>query len=160
MRATARLYHQREEYTVRVDRGIAPRAEAGFTLIEVLVAMVILAVGLLGLEALGIGVARSVSLADRQSVYAVTAGDSLEAALRLLRSGRHASSFCVSNALPDGTKLSRAVVASPPYLMTVTVRAIPVVQAAHVPRDTFTIASSAYVPDVAALSGSPSGSPC
>lgn len=38
--------------------------EAGFTLIEVLVAMVILAVGLLGLEALGIGAARSITRAE------------------------------------------------------------------------------------------------
>lgn len=41
--------------------------EEGFTLIEVLVAMMILAVGLLGLEALGIGAARSLTLADAGS---------------------------------------------------------------------------------------------
>jgi prepilin-type N-terminal cleavage/methylation domain-containing protein len=41
--------------------------EEGFTLIEVLVAMMILAVGLLGLEALGIGAARTLALAERGS---------------------------------------------------------------------------------------------
>jgi prepilin-type N-terminal cleavage/methylation domain-containing protein len=41
--------------------------EEGFTLIEVLVAMMILAVGLLGLEALGIGAARSLTLAEAGS---------------------------------------------------------------------------------------------
>ena len=45
----------------------------GFTLIEVVVAMVILALGLLGLEALGIGAARSIATADRQSGYATIA---------------------------------------------------------------------------------------
>ena len=38
--------------------------EEGFTLIEVLVAMVILAVGLLGLEALSIGAARTLAIAE------------------------------------------------------------------------------------------------
>ena len=47
--------------------------EAGFTLIEVLVAMVILSVGLLGLEALGIGAARSVVKADEQTRMATAA---------------------------------------------------------------------------------------
>jgi prepilin-type N-terminal cleavage/methylation domain-containing protein len=47
--------------------------EAGFTLIEVLVAMVILSVGLLGLEALGIGAARSVVKADDQTRMATAA---------------------------------------------------------------------------------------
>ncbi len=47
--------------------------EGGFTLIEVLVAMLILAVGLLGLEALGIGAARSIALAAEQSDAAMVA---------------------------------------------------------------------------------------
>lgn len=47
--------------------------ESGFTLIEVLVAMVILAVGLLGLEALGVGAARSVIRADVQTEMATAA---------------------------------------------------------------------------------------
>ena len=41
-----------------------PLGEEGFTLIEVLAAMVILAVGLLALEALGIGAARTLALAE------------------------------------------------------------------------------------------------
>ena len=40
------------------------KGQEGFTLIEVLVAMVILAVGLLGLEALSIGAARTLVLAE------------------------------------------------------------------------------------------------
>lgn len=48
-------------------------SEGGFTLIEVLAAMVILAIGLLGLEALGIGAARSIASAAQQSRFASTA---------------------------------------------------------------------------------------
>ena len=47
-----------------ISRKKRPLGEEGFTLIEVLAAMVILAVGLLALEALGIGAARSLALAE------------------------------------------------------------------------------------------------
>lgn len=58
----------------------SPRAaaEGGFTLIEVLIAMLILAVGLLGLEALGIGAARSIARADNQSEMTLLAGRVME----------------------------------------------------------------------------------
>ena len=68
--------------------------QGGFTLIEVVVAMVVLAVGLLGLEALGIRAAQSLALADRQSGYAVIASDSLESGLHQLRNGAIPPQFC------------------------------------------------------------------
>lgn len=55
-----------------------PAAEGGFTLIEVLIAMLILAIGLLGLEALGIGAARSIARADNQSEMTLLAGRVME----------------------------------------------------------------------------------
>jgi type IV pilus modification protein PilV len=61
--------------------------EAGFTLIEVLVAMVILAVGLLGVEALGIGAARSVVKAEDQTRLATAATRVMEERQREVRSG-------------------------------------------------------------------------
>lgn len=57
---------------------LPPGPQAGFTLIEVLVAMLILAVGLLGLEALGIGAARSIVRADQNSEYAMLASRTME----------------------------------------------------------------------------------
>lgn len=58
----------------------------GFTLVEVLAAMVILAIGLLALEALGIGAARSVNTANRQSELAVVATGALEETIRQVKS--------------------------------------------------------------------------
>jgi prepilin-type N-terminal cleavage/methylation domain-containing protein len=62
-------------------------AEAGFTLIEVLVAMVILSVGLLGVEALGIGAARSVVKAEDQTRLATAATRAMEGKQREVRGG-------------------------------------------------------------------------
>jgi type IV pilus modification protein PilV len=59
----------------------SPRADAGFSLIEVLIAMIILSVGLLALESLGIGAARSVRRAQVQSNYSATAQSLMERTL-------------------------------------------------------------------------------
>ena len=53
-------------------------SEAGFTLIEVLIAMVILAVGLLALEALGIGAARSLAQAETKNDMVAAATAAIE----------------------------------------------------------------------------------
>ena len=63
----------------------APRGREGFTLVEVLVAMVILAIGLLALEALGIGAARAVARADVQSEYTALASQRMEETLMRIR---------------------------------------------------------------------------
>lgn len=55
------------------------KGQAGFTLIEVLAAMVIVAIGLLGVQALGVGAARSVARADLQSEVAAIATATIEA---------------------------------------------------------------------------------
>jgi type IV pilus modification protein PilV len=77
------------------------RDRGGFTLIEVLVAMVILSVGLLGLEALGIGAARSVQKADVQSRYTAAATRATEVRQQEIRqspAATVASSQCGTDA--------------------------------------------------------------
>ncbi|MDQ3555637.1 MAG: prepilin-type N-terminal cleavage/methylation domain-containing protein, partial [Gemmatimonadota bacterium] len=59
----------------------------GFTLIEVLFAMVLIAVGFLGLQALSIGAARMAAGAEARSHAARLASRDLELALQEARSG-------------------------------------------------------------------------
>ncbi len=66
---------------------VARSGREGFTLVEVLVAMVILAIGLLALEALGIGAARAVARADVQSEYTALATARVEETLVRIRQG-------------------------------------------------------------------------
>ena len=61
------------------------RGREGFTLVEVLVAMVILAIGLLALEALAVGSARMVARADRESQYSALATERLESVLQRIK---------------------------------------------------------------------------
>jgi prepilin-type N-terminal cleavage/methylation domain-containing protein len=143
------------EFTVPSERPV--RGTAGFTLIEVLVAMVILALGLLGLEALGIGAARSIALADRQSTYATIASDSLESALHQLRQGTIPTQFCRTD-LPFGDRMSRQIDLSNSQLAQVTIRVIPNPESVNAPSSEFELTSSLYLP-VAAV-GSVSGTPC
>ena len=69
-----------------------PRRDAGFTLIEVLIAMVILSVGLLALEGLSVSAARTTASSSRRSRYAEVATDTLERTLSRLREGQGSAS--------------------------------------------------------------------
>jgi prepilin-type N-terminal cleavage/methylation domain-containing protein len=133
------------------------RTEAGFTLLEVLAAMVILSLGLLSLEALGIGAAKSIALADRTTEFATIASDSLDSALHQLRRDVIPTQFCRTD-LKYGDKLSRAVDMSNTQLAKVTVRVIPNASSPNPPKTTFEISSSLFLPT--ALVGSTTGSPC
>jgi prepilin-type N-terminal cleavage/methylation domain-containing protein len=129
----------------------------GFTLIEVLIAMVILSIGLLGLEALGIGAARANAVAERQSRHAVIGADSLESALHQLRQGVLPSQFCQTD-LPYGDRLSRQVDVSNPRLIVVTVSVLSNEDSPNPPPEDFVATSSLYLPSP--ISGTPPGSPC
>lgn len=89
---------------------LAGSRREGFTLIEVLFAMVILAVGLLALESMAIGASRMVARADRQSVYTSLAAEELEQALATFQNG----DAVVSRARTvDGITVSRVVTPRP-----------------------------------------------
>ena len=59
--------------------------DAGFTLIEVLAAMLVLAIGLLGVQALAVGAARSIARADHQTEVAGVAIAAMEARQQAIR---------------------------------------------------------------------------
>jgi prepilin-type N-terminal cleavage/methylation domain-containing protein len=73
--------------TVNTDPRRGPASRRGFTLVEVLIAFVILAVGLLALEAMGIRAARLVTRSQRLADYSTMATSKLEAAMDTIRGG-------------------------------------------------------------------------
>ncbi|HEV2145896.1 MAG TPA: prepilin-type N-terminal cleavage/methylation domain-containing protein [Longimicrobiaceae bacterium] len=124
------------------------RSDDGFTLVEVLAAMMILAVGLLGLEALGIGASRMLVRAEKESRVSTLAATHLEAGLRQARANpagtgsscpveeRGKDTVCVTVQAVTGVAKTRRV--------TVTVR--PVRGAVRV--DSFVVSSTFYDPAI------------
>jgi prepilin-type N-terminal cleavage/methylation domain-containing protein len=92
---------------VQTDAPAVPRGREGFALVEVLVAMVILAVGLLALEALAIGASRSIATANRMTEYTLIASQQLETTLERARSGLNPLS--AQQDLQNGTRVATVV---------------------------------------------------
>lgn len=116
------------------------RSEAGSTLIEVLIAMIILAIGLLGLEALGIQAIRSLGLADRNSRATAVASEYLEQGLGEIRQDQLPGHFACT--FKNGDRVVRTVDTDDPNLPRVTVDVIP--GPVGVAERSVTVSSSAY----------------
>lgn len=80
---------------------------AGFTLVEVLIAMVVLAVGLLALESLAIGASRKIATANRMTEYTLVASQQLETVQERVRAGGNPGSTDVL--LANGTRVQTVV---------------------------------------------------
>lgn len=129
----------------------------GFTLIEVMIAMIILAIGLLALEGLGLQAVRSITQADRASGYAALARDSLESALHTARAGRLPVQFCLDG-LPFGARLSRQVDVSVSELVRIIVQVTFPSTSDESLVEEFRLESSLYMPQ--AEGDPPIGAPC
>lgn len=130
---------------------------AGFTLVEVLIAMLVLAIGLIGALGVSLSAARGFRLAERQSGASSLAADSLESAIAQLRSGELPSQFCRSD-LPFGDRLSRTIQLSSPALATVRVRFDPSGSARTPEARPLELASAVFLPVV--VPGEVVGAPC
>lgn len=103
----------------------------GFTLIEVLIALLILAVGLLGLEALGISAARMTARAERETYYVSVATDTLERTLGRIRenvAGLPPLPYTQTGSTPAGDPLHLSISRSgtgSPALYSVTATVVP-----------------------------------
>lgn len=117
------------------------RGQDGFTLIEVLIAMVILAVGLLGLEALGIGAAKLVGRAERQGDYIAAATTRLETTMAQLRNTAGPTPPAESTENIPGASL-RTQATSAGRLWTITVTITPT-DSAHV-KDTYVLSGNVF----------------
>ena len=127
-------------------------AEAGFTLIEVLAAMLVLAVGLMGVQALGVGAARLLARADQQTGMAVAATAAMEVRQQAIRrdpAGVVAGEGCATDAAtgvdlggrrdPAGSSADVSAGSA-----RITVRAVH----PQLPRDTFRLTSWIYDPAI------------
>lgn len=129
------------------------RAPGGFTLIEVLISLVLLGVGFLAVEALGITAARSIAMANRNSEYAVGTSHYMEVALDSIRLGATGSgafptcgTLTVDATLPTHT-VQRTVAFDPPsQSVSVTVTAVPNSSASLQPAP-FAITNVVYIAD-------------
>ncbi len=146
---------------------VRPRAcERGFTLIEVLIAMVLLAISLMALVPLGVVAVRQTGLADRNTRSAAQAAEYLETALSQLREHSLDSNLplpaqlCLT--LPNGDVVSRRVrtagndPATSARLPRVEVTVTPEPRGST-PRP-LTANSSLFVPN--GITDSPNGTPC
>lgn len=121
------------------------RSRDGFTLIEVLAAMMILTVGLLGLEALGIGASRLIVRAEKESRVSTLAARSLEQGLLQVRTNPAVGYSCAEQDPGRDTvcvAVETVAGAANTRRVTVTVRA----KRGAVPIEPFVMSSTVYDP--------------
>jgi prepilin-type N-terminal cleavage/methylation domain-containing protein len=117
----------------------------GFTLSEVMISMVILMVGMLSIQAVGISASRTMSRARMQGEYAQSATRHIES---VADSVKRSLIACGTRTNPNGTTgdTVRLVIAGAANRRTVSVTILPAPTPKLVRPDTFLIARDLYVP--------------
>jgi hypothetical protein len=123
----------------------------------VLVALLVLAIGLVGAQGLSLAAARAMGLAEREGRVSSLAADSLESALAQLRSGEAPSQFCRRD-LPFGDRLSRTIHLAAPTLAVVRISVEPSSSARTPEARPLELASAVFLPR--GLDGAIAGEPC
>jgi prepilin-type N-terminal cleavage/methylation domain-containing protein len=136
---------------VRTERAPRRRRPEGFTLIEVLIALVILAIGLLALAALGIGASRMSTRASYMSAYTGRATSELESMIGQIRASELNTPISASSNINSagGVTRARVVTTATPSgsQWTVTVKVYP--QSGHpvlTTRDSLSMSLNVYRP--------------
>ncbi len=130
-----------------------PRGERGFTLIEVLIAMVLLGIALMAVVPLGVIATRQVGLGERNSRSAATATLFLEDALQIIRRDSLPRGCAITR--PNGDQVTRQVIRSSPSVAEVRVTVTP--ERRGMTLRSYTIRSYGFSPTLAADT---SGRPC
>jgi len=130
----------------------APGSESGFTLLEVLIAMVILATGVVGLQALGITAIRANAEAGRQTTTTSWMNGRLEEALYAVRFASDPTQVTPGTSCEEGehgrlcTTIVREITDPDFHVFTVGVVFEPSFRSAFGLDQPTTVTSSAYVP--------------
>ena len=123
------------------------RRDAGFTLVEILIALVILSVGLLALEAMGIGAMRLVNKAQRQTALTQIATSQLEESVVRLRNGWGVSQGTIP---VEGGSMRTQVAALGGGVTAVTVTVIPEADRGIIaPNDSIRLSANVFNPPAA-----------
>jgi prepilin-type N-terminal cleavage/methylation domain-containing protein len=132
---------------VTTDRVLRRRiaSQSGFTLIEVMVAMIILAVGLLGLQALGIGAIRAVHQGQKNTEFAVVAASHLEQAAHEVRRGCLVATESGNEVQHDEVVVVTRRITASGDLREITIQVAPSPGRQHVDPTPFTLSSHARV---------------
>ncbi|HEU0077998.1 MAG TPA: prepilin-type N-terminal cleavage/methylation domain-containing protein [Longimicrobiaceae bacterium] len=130
---------------MQTDRAFV-RSRDGFTLIEVLIAMLILSVGLLGLEALGIGASRMIVRAEKESRASTLAATYLENGLAEAKADPTPTSSCTVPAGSDTICVAIDSIAGVSNTRRVTVTVKPGAGAVKI--EEFEVSSTVYDPAI------------
>lgn len=125
-----------------VNRTTGVSNDAGFTLLEVLFAMMLLGIGIMGLQGLAISSARTIGQAELRSEHALIAVQEMEKGLLNARGGACTPPSPSTFTLENGDAVQTTVTPTTATQCTVTVQILPASGALG----TYTLTSNVFTP--------------